>query len=400
MVQFFVGDSIVYRLSINKDEIKLKSIANRNSLAMKVDALNELKEQWVSGRYYDDHLFEEFVLTMNGLYEILMKDMIDDFKDDQRPIDRLVVVADDILSYVPFEMMLIDSTYQNLADYSSLKYLIKDYAVSYSHSAKLFFKELSKGGSMSKSFLGYAPTYASNVSDSAVIKSLGKFRNALTPLEWNHDEIKTIGEYIDGKLRYGEKADETTFKKEVKDYDIVHLAMHAMIDDDNPMLSKLVFNRNEKDSINDGYLHTYELFNIQLNPKLVVLSACNTGVGKYQKGAGLSSLGYAFAFAGCSSIVMSKWKVDDRATQLLMSDFYANLSEGMDKAKALRAAKLNLMHDPSSQFVHPMFWAGFVLIGDSAPIFNSTNYLLWIILIAIVLAGSVWAYIQSRKRLL
>jgi len=109
-------------------------------------------------------------------------------------------------------------------------------------------------------------------------------------------------------------------------------------------------------------LQVYEVFNLKLNADLVVLSACETGLGKEVKGEGLIGLTHAFFYAGTPSIMVSLWKVQDRSTADLMANFYPQLDGASGKAEALRQAKLKLIQD--KRYAHPYYWAPFVLIGD------------------------------------
>jgi CHAT domain-containing protein len=114
----------------------------------------------------------------------------------------------------------------------------------------------------------------------------------------------------------------------------------------------------------DGLLQMYEIFNMKLNADLVVLSACETGLGKDVKGEGLIGLTRAFLYAGTPSVVVSLWKVEDRSTADLMVRFYRHLKGGkLSKAEALRQAQLELIRE--GKFTHPYHWAPFVLVGKS-----------------------------------
>ena len=121
-------------------------------------------------------------------------------------------------------------------------------------------------------------------------------------------------------------------------------------------------------SDNDGFLHAYEIYNLPLQARLAVLSACETGVGELVKGEGVMSLARAFHYAGCPSVVTSLWKVDDEATAQLMQYFYENLANGKTKSTALREAKLSYLKNAPESKKHPLYWAGFVLIGDDSEI--------------------------------
>ena len=179
----------------------------------------------------------------------------------------------------------------------------------------------------------------------------------------------------------------------------VHLATHGYADGERPELSCLVLARAPRDEEHDGRLDMREVFHLKLDADLVVLSACQSGLGKHLGGEGMVGLSTAFFFAGTSSVVVSLWQVSDVSTALLMRRFYGNLSEGRSKSAALSEAKawlrnlsrsdLEKLRRTSAEpgnvtrglgqpqrvdkgelsddkpFAHPYFWAPFVLTGDS-----------------------------------
>ncbi len=135
---------------------------------------------------------------------------------------------------------------------------------------------------------------------------------------------------------------------------------------------------------------------------MVVLSACNTGYGKIQKGEGVRSLGYAFAYAGVPSVVISHWQVDDKSTSLLMQDFYKYLAKGNKKSDALRMAKLNLLNHANTGYANPYYWSAFVTYGNDLPL-TSKSYLsdnLFSILIAIgmLLMALLFLWRRNQRR--
>ncbi|NUM82175.1 CHAT domain-containing protein [bacterium] len=213
----------------------------------------------------------------------------------------------------------------------------------------------------------------------------------LRSLPWSEKELDAIAEVLPGKFYKFTDASEERFKSEAPKHRIIHLATHAIIDDKAPLYSKLIFAKNPKGR-EDGLLHTYELYNMRLNADLAVLSACNTGSGMLVRGEGVISLARGFLYAGCPSIVMSLWSIDDKSTSLLMRNFYEGLSQGLTKDEALRESKLKMINSGDPVMSNPYYWAGFVTIGDTRPIRieNPGRPDWWIYILAgiiIVLAG-------------
>ena len=218
-------------------------------------------------------------------------------------------------------------------------------------------------------------------------------------LIWSKNEIEQAVKIFHGKSFLYQNASKANFQKYSADANIVHLATHTIIDDQNPMFSKLIF-ASSKDDHNDRYLHTYELFNMNLNAELTVLSACNTGVGKLIHGEGIMSLARGFRYAGCPNIVMSLWQVDDLATAKVMKNFYDNLVAEMGKTAALRAAKLSYLENEAEIKAAPYYWAGFILIGDNEPLHIKPIPIkrLLIILLGLTIAFLLLLFLSKKFR--
>jgi CHAT domain-containing protein len=156
----------------------------------------------------------------------------------------------------------------------------------------------------------------------------------------------------------------TAMSSELSQYRIVHFATHALVNNEHPELSRIVLSMvDKKGQQQDGSLRLQDIYNLKLPVNLVVLSACQTGLGKDVKGEGLIGLTRGFMYAGASGVVASLWKVDDDATAELMKHFYDGLfKRDLTPAAALREAQLTLRKDKRWQ--NPYFWAGFVIQGD------------------------------------
>ncbi|NOT61191.1 MAG: CHAT domain-containing protein [Acidobacteria bacterium] len=156
----------------------------------------------------------------------------------------------------------------------------------------------------------------------------------------------------------------TATSEALSQYRMLHFATHGLLNNEQPELSGLVFSLvDEKGNAQDGFLRLHEVFNLKLNADLVVLSACETGLGKEIKGEGLIGLTRGFMYAGVPRVVASLWKVDDLATAELMKRFYRGmLRDNLRPAAALRAAQRELARQP--RWAAPYFWAGFVLQGE------------------------------------
>ncbi len=196
---------------------------------------------------------------------------------------------------------------------------------------------------------------------------LDSLRGSLIQLAWAEKEVTSISKMLNGEIYCYRQATEEVFKNKAPKAGILHIATHAVVNDANPLFSKLIF-APDPASGEDGYVNTYELYNMKLRARLVVLSACNTGYGKLVRGEGMMSLARGFMYAGCPSIIMSLWPVDDQSTSILMRNFYGYIKEGQKKDEALRNAKLKFLKSSDEVKSNPFYWSGMIFVGDTNPI--------------------------------
>ncbi|HET6979307.1 MAG TPA: CHAT domain-containing protein [Pyrinomonadaceae bacterium] len=189
---------------------------------------------------------------------------------------------------------------------------------------------------------------------------------------------------------------------DIGQYQILHFATHGFIDSDHPELSSIVLSTVDRNgNETNGLMPLYDIYSLDLSAELTVLSACQTALGKDIKGEGLIGLTHSFMSAGSNTVVATLWEVDDKATAVLMADFYeAMLQKGMSPAAALRSAQLRMIRD--KQRSAPYYWAGFVLQGEYANrIVVDNNSSLRLALALLFLLGLIAAgffVLQKRRR--
>jgi CHAT domain-containing protein len=151
---------------------------------------------------------------------------------------------------------------------------------------------------------------------------------------------------------------------QLRDYRIVHFATHGLLNSEHPELSGLVFSLVDRHGRpQDGFVRLYDIYNLDLNADLVVLSACQTALGKQIQQEGLVGLTRGFMYAGADRVMASLWSVDDEATAELMKKFYEGvLQNGQTPAQALRSAQIWMYSQKT--WKSPYYWAGFVLQGE------------------------------------
>ena len=275
---------------------------------------------------------------------------------------HVVVVPDGVLSYLPFEIFPLDE--------AGDERLVSRSSLSYAQSATVFLQAReSNPTNATIAYAGFAPDYGSGHSE---IRAVGALR-------YNIPEVQNASRHFGSShVHIARAASKGTFERDATNAAVIHLAMHAIVDEESPLLSYLLF-QTPTDTNNTGQMFAYELQTRRLHAQLAVLSACNTGVGKLQRGEGLMSMARSFQFAGCPAIVTTLWSVDDQASAELMDHFYEYLADGQPKHKALQMAKLALLKTADPATSHPFYWAGYTMIGNVDPLkLDSTN--LWMVL--------------------
>ncbi|WP_108804799.1 CHAT domain-containing protein [Aquimarina sp. Aq107] len=381
LLEFFTTDSITYAFTISKNKIAVKEL-----LTPKLEQYIEEFQGAITKNY------EVYKEVSHRLYKKLIAPVKDEFVGNQ-----LIIVPDGSLWHLNFDLLL---TAEDTSDNpKTWPYLLKEYAISYANSATLLFRDEIDEGEAPKELqecLAFSFSSGDNISNTRNV-SLKAFRNSSMDLPGTREEIKAISNIVDGQYFYGSEATEQNFKKHVGAYNILHLALHGDVDNERPENSKLYFTKS-KDTIEDNYLYSHELFALDIPAELTVLSACNTGTGKIAKGEGIMSLGNAFQYAGTKSLLLTNWEVSDETTPKIMEYFYTSLRDGKNKAEALQQAKLQFLTTTNQETDHPYYWGGFYLLGDTAAIqLESNNYGYWFIgvgILVLILVSLLW----YRKR--
>jgi CHAT domain-containing protein/tetratricopeptide (TPR) repeat protein len=300
---------------------------------------------------------------------------------------ELIILADDALHRLPFETLISTSIAAlptaDRSDHRKWPYLISQFSISYapSVSALASLRDYHKEtGAPQKDFIAYAnPNYdqQNTLALAAFLRSADdgqqlKLRRLLNS-RGEVEEIAKLFAKNQTDLYFENSASEENVKAKdrLSQYRIVHFSAHGLVNEKRPRFSGIVLSLPKVDnegiplSEEDGLLSAYEIFDLKLNADLVVLSACQTGMGKEIKGEGMMGLMRAFMYAGTPSVVVSLWNVNDRSAADLMIRFYKNLwkpgSEKLNKAEALRKAQLEIIEMGSK----PYHWAPFILVGKS-----------------------------------
>ncbi|HEC79278.1 MAG TPA: CHAT domain-containing protein [candidate division WOR-3 bacterium] len=324
MLEYYVTDTSLVCFAVTKNMLAVRNI--------KID-FNRLSNLVACFRSAITSLDEEiYIEPAKELFNILIKPMAEDLKTND-----LIIVPHAILHYLPFSC-LIDSVGS---------FMIERYNITYLPSAGLLKYCLQKKDKPARTIIAFGNPNLNN-------QSL-----ALPNAEKEVREI--VGYYEKPLLFLGKEATEEKCRMFAGDYNIIHFACHGEFNRMDPLSSALLLAKGV-DFIDDGRLEAYEIYGLDLkNTRLVVLSACESGLSKFTKGDEIIGLLRGFIYAGTPTIVASLWKVCDESTGRLMASFYKKLKKDVYIGKALADAERELMH--SREFSHPFFWAPFGLYG-------------------------------------
>ncbi len=360
ILEYFVTDDIIYAFILTKNNLKVKKIA-----------LDNLREKILK--------FQNAIVTKdNEVYKkigyILYQELLQSIPIPQNN-ENWIVIPDGPLWLLNFDLLLTEKTIEK--DPKDFPYLLKKKVISYANSTHLLFAEQFDSYQMQVECLAFSFADSKNILKQNTNQDFVA-RNKSIDLPGSRKELKAIAKIIDGTYFYNENSTEYNFRKNVKQYGLLHLALHGELDNSNPENSKLYFTP-VKDDTHDNYLYNHELYTLEIPAELAVLSACNTGAGKLSKGEGIMSLGRAFQYAGTKSLMLTQWEVSDETTPKLMKYFYTNLKNGMSKPKALQQAKLQSLNSNDIYHSDPFYWGAFYIIGDVNSVNFNTNHLYYVI---------------------
>lgn len=279
-------------------------------------------------------------VSLQKLHGILVEPIADLLPADSS--DRVTFIPQEILFYVPFPA-LVDGEGRSLIEKHTILTAPSIQVLSLSRQVEERLKPNSKAFVLGNPDMPTLP------------RTPHANPYPLDPLPGAEAEAKTIAQMFGTKPLLGSNATKANAIAKMEDAGIIHIATHGLLDRSG-LLASLALAPTRED---DGFLTAREIANLNLNAKLVVLSACDTGRGEFYEGEGVVGLTRAFLSAGSSNLVMSLWPVPDNATAVLMTEFYRSWRGGMTKSEALRQGMLAT----KAQFPNPKNWAAFSIVG-------------------------------------
>ncbi|MDC7994208.1 CHAT domain-containing protein [Altibacter sp. HG106] len=383
LVRYFFVEGNLYAMIFTKSNVALVELPHHN-----------LDADIASLQY---EIFDVAVIApkLHALYEQLWKPISRHIETED-----VIIIPDGILYNLNFEM-LTATPIQSFKDMAS-ESLLSKHTISY-HFSPLLVATAPPTTSYDGPFIAFAPqftksmkeAYKNTVNDSARIDG-AYFK--LLPQPFSHALVKEFSRKWNGTSYLDDDAVKSAFTQYSKNHQIVHIGTHAESDNVNPELSRLIFAKAlGTDEMEDNSLYTYELYNYDMSSSLTVLTACETGKPSYQPGEGMISLAHAFTYAGSESILTSLWKIDEQSSAIIIDHFYENLAREMPKHKALQQAKLQYLSEAKGRTLAPQYWAGLVLLGDTAPIPISSNTP-WLWYFGVIGLLSILFYLFVRKK--
>ncbi|MBZ4036018.1 CHAT domain-containing protein [Flavobacterium sp. 17A] len=359
MIYYFMGVENLYYFTLQNNRISLNHFDVTDAAIPKIlkfldyyRTADVITNDIVGYNYYGKRVYDLLKLPSNLNYK------------------NLIIVPDGILNFLPFEALITRES--NTTNFAKMNYLMNDFKIAYNTSANIYLnsKPVSKA---KKTVLGIFPV----------------FDKTAFELRYSKKEMKSIQNNFDGKYLENAHASFSNFKKEANNYSVLHLSTHASSGDIEIPASIKFY---------DQEILYSELYNLHINPDLVVLSACETGIGKLYKAEGAMSIARGFQFAGAQNLMFSLWKVNDFTTSVFMADFYKNIKNNASYFEANANAKRDYLNDKSISNAKksPYYWSSFVYYGSISVEEKSANYIFYIVSLLIVI-GLFLGFNQYRN---
>lgn len=311
-------------------------------------------------------------------------------------IEHIYMIPDGILYRLPLEILPVNPVMSSTS-YGSSTYFIENYSVSYLNTlSDLIIEKPETDYNYDMAGFGI-----SNFADAG--------HPELPDLPFSPKEItnsaEKLNKFNNNRFFLDENSTESNFREVAGKAKILHLATHSKVEDENPLFSSLYLHAGRSapgDSVeneNDGIIHTYELFDLNLSAEMVFLSSCESGAGGYLKGSGILGFSRAFAYAGAQSLSINLWPIRDQTASEISLDFYEALNEGKNKAEALREARLTYLNNTNSD---PYLWGAFVMYGNiDSPIYKN-QFLAGLLLPGLIVTGIfiIALFVYQKKSLI
>lgn len=286
-------------------------------------------------------------------------------------LSKLIIIPDGLLNFVPFEALVTQKS--NSINFAQMHYLLNDFKIGYNNSADFYLHAIPLQH-QKPTVLGVFPI----------------FEHSELELAFSKKELQNLQDHFEGKYLKKQQATFGNFKRNAANYSILHISTHAASGDILEPASIRFY---------DQPIVYSEFYHLDAKPDLVVLSACETGLGKWYKAEGPMSIARGFQFGGAQNLLFSLWKVNDFTTSVLMEKFYQNLKNGQSYFEANHQSKIDFLKDEtlSNAKKSPYYWASFVYYGTLEKQ-SETNYFLGFALLGGLIALLLfWKFFRRKK---
>lgn len=341
------------------DTVLYISTINKNSINVNRSLINDTDQELIITATHELHNGGPDLFKLHSLFEKFASNAFNDARLN------VIVIPDAFLYSIPVEVLPVTKP-ETKYSYGSVKYLLESHSISYSNSIDDYIKRKNDSSveNFIVNFLGFGVSTFDFEESS---------RERLSPLPFAINEIESSAEVMKHVGNVSVFLNQSATREQLfslaEDSRIVHLASHSQVNSIDPLFSQ-IYLKNSKSGYIDP-LYAYELFNLNLNTELMVLSSCESGSGIYSEGSGIIGLGRALNFAGAQSLIMNSWSIRDKTASDLMVSFYEHLSSGKSKNESLRSAKLAYVNSVNS---NPAVWGSLILFGNPDAIHKKTEY--------------------------
>lgn len=345
LIEYFYGQNSIYQFIISANHIELNKIANTKDAK---DPIIEFIHLFDNASIINNNI-SNYTSQAHQLYNLLNLKAVSNYKN-------IILIPDSFLCFMPFETLLNAPT--NTTSFSKMPFVVKSQNFIYNSSA--FFYTTEKAENANKSLLGMFPV----------------FENTNRALTYSIDESKALKKEMNTDILIHNKASKANFIKNASNYGILHLSTHA---------SSGISGKPANIDFYNETLYLNELYSMNLKSNLVVLSACETGIGELKKAEGPMSIARGFQYSGAKNILMSLWQINDLSTSQIMQLFYKNYNSSQSAFYANQKSKLEYLQNTSINNIKksPYYWAAFVYYGELTPPKTNT-YITHLIILSLI----------------
>ncbi|MDN6279787.1 MAG: CHAT domain-containing protein [Psychroflexus sp.] len=356
---FFFGQRTVYHFSITKNTATFEKTGEAKHL-------RKLIQKYL-------YFFEEpsLINTQISDYKESAYSLYKGLKFKKNNSENIIIIPDGLLSFIPFGALLTQK--HKGIQFEKMPFLIREKPIIYQTAASFYLDK--REMSHHKKRLGIFPI----------------FEGTPYELRYSVEEAESFKKQDNSEILYKSEATKAAFLKKAAAYNILHLSTHAQ-GGNYTIPASLAFY--------DETLLLPELYTLNLNPELIVLSACETGIGKIQGGEGAMSLARGFQYAGAKNLLFSLWQVNDKATAELMTSFYGHFESSKSKSSSLYQTKGDYLLNPrlKNPKKSPYYWAGFVYYGEiEAAQDTGSTQMQWIVFMILCVILCIFLLLRKRK---